>query len=25
MAHEYFHRTCHITAVVEDQPEGARR
>src|SRR5207237_2345655 len=20
MAHEYFHRTCHITAVVEDQP-----
>ena len=28
MAHEYFHRTCHITAVVEDQPEpqktGAR-
>jgi large subunit ribosomal protein L22 len=25
MAHEYVHRTCHITAVVEDQPEGARR
>src|SRR5215813_9117170 len=29
MAHEYFHRTCHITAVVEDQPQqssrGARR
>jgi len=25
MAHEYFHRTCHITAVVEDQPEGARK
>src|SRR6266481_4279298 len=24
MAHEYFHRTCHITAVVEDQPDGAR-
>jgi large subunit ribosomal protein L22 len=23
MAHEYFHRTCHITAVVEDQPQGA--
>ncbi len=21
MAHEFFHRTCHITAVVEDQPE----
>ena len=30
MAHQYFHRTCHITAVVEDRPEarperGARR
>ena len=26
MAHPYFHRTCHITAVVEDQPaQGARR
>jgi large subunit ribosomal protein L22 len=27
MAHEYFKRTCHITAVVEDQPaaQGARR
>jgi ribosomal protein L22 len=25
MAHEYFHRTCHITAIVEDQPEGARK
>jgi hypothetical protein len=25
MAHEYFHRTCHITAVVEDQPQGATR
>jgi len=22
MAHEYFHRTCHITAVVEDRPKG---
>src|SRR5438034_770967 len=21
MAHEYFHRTCHITAVVEDRTE----
>ncbi len=21
MAHEYFHRTCHITAIVEDRPE----
>jgi large subunit ribosomal protein L22 len=21
MAHEYFHRTCHITAVVEDRAE----
>jgi large subunit ribosomal protein L22 len=20
MAHQYFHRTCHITAVVEDRP-----
>ena len=27
MAHQYFHRTCHITAVVEDRPEAetARR
>ena len=25
MAHEYFHRTCHITAVVEDQPQGVAR
>ena len=24
MAHEFFHRTCHITAVVEDRPEGAK-
>ena len=24
MAHEYFHRTCHITAVVEDQPQQTR-
>jgi large subunit ribosomal protein L22 len=24
MAHQYFHRTCHITAVVEDRPEGVR-
>jgi large subunit ribosomal protein L22 len=23
MAHQYFHRTCHITAVVEDRPEVA--
>jgi len=23
MAHEYFHRTCHITAIVEDRPEVA--
>lgn len=23
MAHQYFHRTCHITAVVEDRPELA--
>ena len=22
MAHEFFHRTCHITAVVEDRPKG---
>jgi large subunit ribosomal protein L22 len=22
MAHQYFHRTCHITAVVEDRPEA---
>lgn len=21
-AHQYFRRTCHITAVVEDQPRG---
>ena len=21
MAHQYFHRTCHITAIVEDRPE----
>ncbi len=21
MAHEFFHRPCHITAVVEDRPE----
>src|SRR3982074_3814478 len=21
MAHEFFHRTCHITAIVEDRPE----
>src|SRR5919199_4582641 len=20
MAHQYFHRTCHITAIVEDRP-----
>src|SRR5256885_1060219 len=25
MAHEYFHRTSHITAVVEDQPDGGRK
>ncbi len=25
MAHEFFHRTCHITAVVEDQPQGVAR
>jgi large subunit ribosomal protein L22 len=24
MAHEFFHRTCHITAVVEDRAEGNR-
>src|ERR1700694_3282723 len=24
MAHEFFHRTCHITAVVEDRPQGAK-
>src|SRR2546422_2093747 len=24
MAHEYSHRPCHITAVVEDQPEVKR-
>jgi large subunit ribosomal protein L22 len=23
MAHQYFHRTCHITAIVEDRPEAA--
>ena len=22
MAHQYFHRTCHITAVVEDREEA---
>jgi len=22
MGHQYFKRTCHITAVVEDRPEG---
>src|SRR5258707_5982644 len=22
IAHEHFHRTCHITAVVEDRPKG---
>ncbi len=22
-AHEFFHRSCHITAVVEDRPKGA--
>jgi large subunit ribosomal protein L22 len=21
MAHQYFHRTCHITAIVEDRPD----
>src|SRR5436305_6435451 len=25
MAHEYFHRTCLITADVEDQPDGGRK
>jgi large subunit ribosomal protein L22 len=24
MAHQYFHRTCHITAIVEDRPEVER-
>jgi large subunit ribosomal protein L22 len=24
MAHQYFHRTCHITAIVEDRPEVTR-
>jgi len=24
MAHQYFHRTCHITAIVEDRPEPER-
>src|ERR687886_491914 len=24
MAHQYFHRTCHITAVVEDRPNEER-
>jgi large subunit ribosomal protein L22 len=24
MAHEFFRRTCHITAVVEDRPEGKK-
>ncbi len=23
MAHQYFHRTCHITAIVEDRAEAA--
>ncbi|MGH7860765.1 MAG: 50S ribosomal protein L22 [Candidatus Dormibacteraceae bacterium] len=23
MAHQYFHRTCHITAIVEDRQEAA--
>jgi large subunit ribosomal protein L22 len=23
MAHQYFHRTCHITAIVEDRPDAA--
>ncbi|MDQ6637471.1 MAG: 50S ribosomal protein L22 [Candidatus Dormibacteraeota bacterium] len=23
MAHQYFKRTCHITAIVEDRPEAA--
>jgi large subunit ribosomal protein L22 len=25
MAHQYFHRTCHITVVVEERPEAAGR
>src|SRR2546423_10953546 len=25
MAHEFFHRTCHITAVVENHPEDERK
>jgi large subunit ribosomal protein L22 len=25
MAHQYFKRTCHITAVVEDRPQAAVR
>lgn len=25
MAHQYFHRTCHITVVVEDRPDESRR
>jgi large subunit ribosomal protein L22 len=25
MAHQYFHRTCHLTAVVEDRPAPAPR
>jgi large subunit ribosomal protein L22 len=25
MAHQYFKRTCHITAIVEDRQEGGRR
>ncbi|MDQ6773635.1 MAG: 50S ribosomal protein L22, partial [Candidatus Dormibacteraeota bacterium] len=25
MAHQYFHRTCHITAIVEDRPEAPAR
>jgi large subunit ribosomal protein L22 len=24
MAHEFFHRTCHITAIVEDRPEEGK-
>jgi large subunit ribosomal protein L22 len=25
MAHQYFRRTCHITAIVEDRPQEAQR
>lgn len=25
MAHQYFHRTCHITAVIEDRAEETAR